>query len=494
MLPIVAVIAAMVAWAALALATLETPNEDIPGAALFLFPAALAGIAMATRRITRAEQRFDLRSILLTGFSLRVIGMVARYWSPVDAFVYHREGIRIAAEIRAFDLYPETGQSIPGTGWIRYVSGVVHVFTWDDMISTFFVFTLFSFFGCYLLYRAFVHAVPDGGHKRYALLLFCWPSLCYWPSSIGKEAWMILGLGIVAWGVSRLLTHQLLPGIAVITLGLTVMSLARPHVALMVVAGIGVAMLARPGTRPTMVRNVGRLLAVGLLLIGGAIIAGQTAERLKIDNDGTEGISQALVNTSTQTSQGSGAFKPSVVRTPLDYPVAFVTVWFRPTPLEASAGGATQIASSLEGLLLLALVALSWPRLRSLPRTLLRVPYVTFAATYTLVFVYAFAAIGNFGILARQRTQGLVLLFVVLCAPILTSPGRVGLAERRANRAGRSRHRSQGAQAIDRARAERSRRVGPQPPELLPGGPRRRPSTTVDPPTIADSTSNPARR
>ena len=256
------------------------------------------------------------------------------------------------------------------------------------------------------------------------------------------------------------------------------MSLARPHVALMVVAGIGVALLARPGTRQTATRTIGRLLSVALLIVGGALIAGQTAERLKIDNDGTEGISQALDNASSQTGQGSGAFKPSVVRTPLDYPAAFVTVWFRPTPLEARTAGATQIASSLEGLLLLGVAVRSWRRLASLPRTFLRVPYVTFAATYVLVFVYAFAAIGNFGILARQRTQGLVLLFVVLSAPILTRPRALGSTGSRADRSSRidgGAHRSRGAEAIEWARAERARRrdADRTPDDLRPGGPRR---------------------
>ena len=68
-------------------------------------------------------------------------------------------------------------------------------------------------------------------------------------------------------------------------------------------------------------------------------------------------------------------------------------------------------------LALLALIALSWRRLRQLPRALLRMPYVTFAATYVVVFVYAFSVIGNFGILARQRTQMLPFLFVLLALP-----------------------------------------------------------------------------
>ena len=46
-----------------------------------------------------------------------------------------------------------------------------------------------------------------------------------------------------------------------------------------------------------------------------------------------------------------------------------------------------------------------------------RRPYATFAFAYTLMFVYAFAAIANFGILSRQRTQVLPFVFVLLALP-----------------------------------------------------------------------------
>ena len=33
--------------------------------------------------------------------------------------------------------------------------------------------------------------LPTGDHRRYALLVFFMPSLLFWPSSIGKESWML---------------------------------------------------------------------------------------------------------------------------------------------------------------------------------------------------------------------------------------------------------------------------------------------------------------
>jgi hypothetical protein len=409
-------------------AVLHTPVDDVPYGTLLAIPLLTVLVLVAIGPMARAESRFDLRAIMLSGFFLRLGGAYLRWLSPVDALVYHQEGVRIAGDLRSFDLWPDLGRQTLGTGWLRYTSGWVHVLTFDDMSASFLVFTTMSFFGVVLCYRAFVHAVPDGHHRRYALLLFLWPSLLYWPSSIGKEAWMILGIGIACWGVSRVLTGRVGLGLAVLVLGLTEMSLVRPHVALMVIAGLGVALLARPnrqrtaGARTAGLRTTGRIVVVLVLLVGGSIVAGKTAERLNLDDTGADAISTALANTAAQTDQGGGAFKPATVNTPIEYPYAFVTVWFRPFPTEArGTGGASQFASALENLVLILLILLCWREVRQLPRALVRVPYATYAVTYVVAFVYAFAAIANFGILARQRTQGLVLLFVILCLPDLVA-------------------------------------------------------------------------
>ncbi|HEX2375354.1 MAG TPA: hypothetical protein VHO93_15345, partial [Actinomycetota bacterium] len=46
-------------------------------------------------------------------------------------------------------------------------------------------------------------------------------------------------------------------------------------------------------------------------------------------------------------------------------------------------------------------------------------PYVAFVAVYSLLFVFAFSTISNFGILARERTQVLPFFLVLLAIPAL---------------------------------------------------------------------------
>jgi apolipoprotein N-acyltransferase len=85
----------------------------------------------------------------------------------------------------------------------------------------------------------------------------------------------------------------------------------------------------------------------------------------------------------------------------------------------------------LEGLFLLVLLVASWRRLRNIPKLVRTNPYVAFALFYVLGFVWAFSAIGNFGILARQRVLMLPAFLVLLALPAVT----VRLAQRDDRRA-----------------------------------------------------------
>lgn len=94
---------------------------------------------------------------------------------------------------------------------------------------------------------------------------------------------------------------------------------------------------------------------------------------------------------------------------------AAVTVLFRPFPPESH--GFKELLGATEALFLTGLFMVSWRRLRALPRRLRDEPYYALAVAFLLMFVYAFATVANFGILARERTQLMPFVFVLLAAP-----------------------------------------------------------------------------
>ncbi len=76
-------------------------------------------------------------------------------------------------------------------------------------------------------------------------------------------------------------------------------------------------------------------------------------------------------------------------------------------------------------------------------------PYITYAAAYIAMFAYAFAALANFGILARERVQVIPLFFVLLSV----APARRREARRADDRSPRDRPRAPALRLDDLWRA-----------------------------------------
>jgi hypothetical protein len=72
------------------------------------------------------------------------------------------------------------------------------------------------------------------------------------------------------------------------------------------------------------------------------------------------------------------------------------------------------LLSSIEGLLLLGLSIWTLPTMWANRRIVRRTPYMIYSMAFTVAFIIAFSSIFNLGIIARQRSQVIPLLLVVL--------------------------------------------------------------------------------
>jgi hypothetical protein len=378
---------------------------------LLLVPIFCLALAPWFSRMARAERSFKLLPIIYLGLLFRFLATYFRLENAADAIYYHRWGTLLAPSFRSFDFTVDTQRQVPGTGTVRYISGLVSVFTGSSMFAEFLVFTLIAFIGCVFFYRAFVTALPNGDRRRYALLIFLWPTMIYWPSSIGKEAIMLFSVGLASLGAARLFTRHR-GGIILIVAGLWLTLMVRPHIAMLLLVAIGVAFIFTRRSSGSAAVTFGKVFVVGLILIGGGYIASQTADFLEVDNLGGDGIEAALTQTSDVTGQGDAQFSPIKATNPVMIPAAIVTVLLRPFPHEAH--NAESLFTSIESAVLVLLFVTSWSRIKRLPRALGREPYVMYAFAQVVLFCFVFSYVANFGILARQRTQILPVLFVLL--------------------------------------------------------------------------------
>jgi hypothetical protein len=413
-------------------------NQPV-GWALILIPVLVALTSVVFTRAARTERRFDLGGLLAVGLLLRFVASYFRFDHAVDAHTYHSVGIRLADSFRELNFGADTGASVPGTGTMRYVSGLVHVASGSDEFGAFLIFSWLGFVGCYLLYRAFVTAVPDGDRYRYALLLFLWPSVVLWPSSIGKESMMLLSIGLTALGVARLFTRRS-GGYTLGLIGIVVTYLVRPHVAMIMLAAVVVALvIGRGHSRPTGALTPGSIAKAGailVLLVATSVFASRTADFLGIENLHPASTQQEFDETRRNTSEGGSRFSAADAASPVGYPQAAVTILFRPFLFEAR--GSDQVATALEATALLLLTIVSWRRLLSVPSRLRAQPYVALSLAFMLVFFFVFAVLSNFGILARERTMVLPFVFVLLSVRALTANVRADSPAQRVSAARRA--------------------------------------------------------
>jgi hypothetical protein len=386
---------------------------------LIVLPALVLVSLPLLRAAGREEPDPRVRRLIFWGFALKIGAALPRYWMAfvlyrgvADASGYAGNGEKVAASIWAghpnFDVGP-----LRSTGFVRLLTGLVYTVTGPSMLAGFLVFSWFGFWGLYLFYRAFRTAIPDGDALLYARLVLLLPSLLFWPSSIGKEAFITLTLGIAAYGAARVLTWAR-GGFPLVVLGSCGTALVRPHVALLFFMALAIAYVLRRARPPTTALTpIAKTVGVVVLLILGSFVLRWAESFLGVDSFNSQTVNGWLDQTAERTDEGGSTFTVLGKGTPLQYPFALLTVLFRPFPFEVH--NIQALATALEGLFLLILMIRFRRRILGLFVGIRRHPYVALCILYTLLFAFAFSQISNFGIIARQRVQLLPFAIALLC-------------------------------------------------------------------------------
>jgi hypothetical protein len=400
---------------------IDRTSFDVWGAFL-LAPVLIAVSIPALRRQAAREVDPRMFRIMVIALLVKLAGAVVRYYvvftvygGGADSARYHGEGVAFAAAFRHLDF---TGvQLVTGTRFMGPLTGAVYALIGSSKLGGFVFFSWLGFWGLFLFYRAFAIAVPSGRRRSYAILLFFLPSLVFWPSSIGKEAWMMFSLGIAAYGVAKILTNAMWRGLIICGVGLWAAGMLRPHMAALVAVSLAVAVITRKSR--TELRELTPIVKGGAIVfvaVLAAILVVRTDRFLQgngIDTSG--GVDSTLSDVQSRTSEGGSSFVPSIVDSPTSAPLATVTVLFRPFVFETD--NVQGLLAAIEGtaLMILCLVRFrwAWAAIRSLRRQ----PYVVFCLVYTVLFIVAYSSYANFGLLARQRVQLYPLFLVLLSIP-----------------------------------------------------------------------------
>jgi hypothetical protein len=244
-----------------------------------------------------------------------------------------------------------------------------------------------------------------------------------WTSSLGKDALVVMFLGMATFGYARLNRGGVDPvGVFWAVVGIVGAMSIRPHVTAALVAGMTAGFLTRPinaGLFSPAIRLLG-VLAIGAVAV---VIIGRAGDYVGLESVEVESIVGFIEGQQEQSEQGGAAFQQVDITTPAGLALAIPTVLFRPFPWEAHNTNA--LVSSLEGMGLMALMVYRWRAVKTALTGFRRNSFFLFLVVYAAIFIVLFSAIGNFGIIARQRVQLFPFVFMwIACLPRPVPAGR----------------------------------------------------------------------
>lgn len=345
-----------------------------------------------------------LIGIRLAGALARYGIIVGYYGSRGDALRYHAAG----AILREDALRGDWSEWVyaGGTHSLELANAVIGAPAFGSIVGEFFIFSALGFAGLALCAAALRRSAPKLPARPLILVMLCWPSLVFWPSSIGKEAVILLSIGCLAWSLS--LKTRPWPLVA---LALTLAFVIRPHVAGL--EAIGVFLVDTLSRQRRTVFTIVRLVLSALLAL---YLIREGAAAMGVDPTELDSVATEIQFRSDHTNQGGSAIGAQVVGAAA-VPLGWFNVLFRPLPFEVN--GATMLIASAEVLLLWAAM---WRYRRGAWRAIRewrRMPFLVFGFAFgglwaTLIGV----TFVNMGILARQRTLMMPFLIAILAIAV----------------------------------------------------------------------------
>jgi len=389
------------------------PEEETLAVLVYLPVLVIWAVILYKKSIKSIDPDFPA-ALFTLAFLMKLGGSILRYWTgldlyggAIDAQQYHENGLVFAGFFRQFD-FSFLSSVRYGTQSLDYLTGLLYTILPSSLAGSFFFFGMLAFTGSVFFYRAHRVAFPEARPDLFRLIIFFLPSILFWPSSLGKDAWVFFGSGFVAYGLVKLMRQSRLSGLMVAILGVLLVGLIRPHVSLAIIFAAVVAFALQGLRSPKQVLG-------GVAVTGLAIFLLQTTNEyfyLKgLSDFSWAGVQEFYIYNQQQTFQGGSRFTPIAVFTLLGPVYALVTVLFRPFPWEA--GNAQSFAVAVEGIFLLGLAWYNRQTLLGRIKTITRDPWIAFLVVYSIVMIISLTTIANFGILARQRVMFLPFIWML---------------------------------------------------------------------------------
>ena len=379
--------------------------------------------ALAICLIARRQESSSLmKGVVTVGVAARVAGaigyllLVNAVYGRGDYQFYHETAAQYADRLWLFDfgMFVDSDEWLLGQWWgtqfVFFPAAFALMFFGPHVLGAFVAFSLLAFGGLWSIVKAWREALPGVEAHRFALAVFLFPSLCFWPSALGKDALLLCGLGVSTLGFVRLRSVANVGAWFLTAAGIALVFAIRPQVAAVVMLAMVMSQWFVGAKAWTPGRIVAALLfsAVALAAIRLSLGTAGVAEK------GYEGVTDYIDRKATSAAD-SGSIVSGPGSGPLGPFIALFSILFRPLPWEI-----TSVTTLLAGAEVIGIWALAWIKRKSLMASLRearRNRLLAFSVIFTLGYSVSLGlVVVNMGIIARQRIFIFPFLLLLLLA------------------------------------------------------------------------------
>jgi hypothetical protein len=344
----------------------------------------------------------------------RYVTFTKSYGGIGDAAVYDSYGRKFADAWNGVGTAP-TLVNIRQTNFMRWMTGIIYFNFGKSLLGAFVLLALLAVVGSYFWYRGLADSVPFVNKRLYLIFMMFAPSIVFWPSSLGKEALMQLGVGAAAWATGLVLTGRFLRAVPLMLGGGWLIWIVRPHLLALVTVGAAIPYFVGRVRRGDKRLSTFMHRPIGMVIVGLLVVFTVTlgANFLGFQKISLEAVQEQLDENTARTSYGGSTFSHgSNSLSPLALPLGLVTVLFRPFPWETTS--AFQLLASLESAALIILIVWRFSSITAAIQRCRRYPFLLYCMVLLVFYGMTFSSFANFGLLNRERSLVLPALYALI--------------------------------------------------------------------------------
>ncbi len=342
--------------------------------------------------------------------------MVAAHITTAVVYYYYVQSNDADTKLYYFDLYNFAAMDFSvGTLAVVHATQALRDFLGGTYLDFFLLYQVLGIWGIAFIYRMFEDLSLILGRPlmpaHYALLAL--PGMFFWTSAIGKDAPMFFACAMAAWTSFSIARRW-----PWLVLALVLMILIRPHIALVTLAAMGLALITGKGVSLSL-----RVVLLGAIAVGGVALFGTVQSQLNTTGSGSDSIANFVETASYAAGEGGSG---SLARMPL--PLKLLSLLYRPFFVDAS--GVFGLVASLQNIAMVAITIALVRNFRlwvAMFRASFLIRFVTIqtAALFVLLALMYY----NVGLGLRQREMATPSLLVLAVAVMLLAGRRRAAAQ-----------------------------------------------------------------